>query len=77
MVHIPDLPPSQDRKKHFTRFQENWPHFLGWALSLLIICEIILRIIFAPFFFPHYLEKLPTGIVQEILPLLLGLIGLG
>ncbi|MCD7983731.1 MAG: hypothetical protein LUG19_05680 [Desulfovibrio sp.] len=54
-----------------------WRSFLGWVLSLLFAWEVMGRLIIIPMFFPGFGKSLPPSALDQIMTLLLGMIGLG
>lgn len=54
-----------------------WRSFLGWVLSLLFAWEVAGRLVVIPFFFPELGKALPPSVLEHILTLLMGMLGLG
>ncbi|WP_298996889.1 hypothetical protein [uncultured Desulfovibrio sp.] len=54
-----------------------WRSFLGWLLSLLFAWEVAGRLIVIPLFFPDLVKNLPPSALNQIMTLLLGMLGLG
>ena len=54
-----------------------WRSFLGWMLSLLFCWEVAGRLIIIPLFFPGWSDHLPPSALNQIMTLLLGMLGLG
>lgn len=54
-----------------------WRSFLGWLLSLLFAWEVAGRLIIIPIFFPEAVKNLPPSALNQIMTLLLGMLGLG
>ncbi|WP_165071133.1 hypothetical protein [Desulfovibrio sp. ZJ200] len=58
-------------------FLRLWRAFLGWMLSLLFGWEVVGRLIVIPVFFPDWGKELPPSALDQIMALLLGMLGLG
>lgn len=58
-------------------FLRLWRSFLGWMLSLLFGWEVVGRLIVIPVFFPDWGKDLPPSALDQIMALLLGMLGLG
>ncbi|SDF41118.1 hypothetical protein [Desulfovibrio legallii] len=54
-----------------------WRSFLGWVLSLLFCWEVVGRLIVIPLFFASWGADLPPSALDQIMGLLLGMLGLG
>lgn len=54
-----------------------WRSFLGWVLSLLFAWEVAGRLVIIPLFFPELGKALPPSVLNHILTLLMGMLGLG
>ena len=54
-----------------------WRSFLGWMLTLLFGWEVAGRLIIVPLLFPGWCEHLPPSALNQIMTLLLGMLGLG
>lgn len=54
-----------------------WRSFLGWVLSLLFAWEVVGRLIIIPMFFPGFGKALPPSALDQIMALLMGMLGLG
>ena len=54
-----------------------WRSFLGWVLSLLFAWEVVGRLIIIPMFFPGFGKTLPPSALDQIMALLMGMLGLG
>ena len=54
-----------------------WRSFLGWMLSLLFCWEVAGRLIIIPLLFPGWSDHLPPSALNQIMTLLLGMLGLG
>lgn len=54
-----------------------WRSFLGWILTLLFAWEVVGRLILIPLFFPDWAKSLPPSALDQIMALLLGMLGLG
>ena len=54
-----------------------WRSFLGWILSLLFCWEVAGRLIIIPLLFPGWSDHLPPSALNQIMTLLLGMLGLG
>lgn len=54
-----------------------WRSFLGWMLSLLFGWEVAGRLIIVPLLFPGLCDHLPPSALNQIMTLLLGMLGLG
>lgn len=54
-----------------------WRSFLGWVLSLLFAWEVVGRLIVIPLFLPELSRRLPPSALDQILTVLLGMLGLG
>lgn len=58
-------------------FLRLWRSFLGWMLSLLFGWEVVGRLIVIPLLFPNWGKELPPSALDQIMALLLGMLGLG
>lgn len=58
-------------------FLRLWRSFLGWMLSLLFVWEVVGRLIVIPLLFPGWGKTLPPSALDQIMALLLGMLGLG
>ena len=54
-----------------------WRSFLGWTLSLLFAWEVVGRLIVIPLLLPGLERRLPPSALDQILTVLLGMLGLG
>lgn len=54
-----------------------WRSFLGWILALLFAWEVAGRLVIVPMFFPEFGKTLPPSALDQIMTLLLGMLGLG
>lgn len=54
-----------------------WRSFLGWMLTLLFCWEVLGRLIIVPLFFPGFGASLPPSALDQIMAMLLGMLGLG
>lgn len=54
-----------------------WRSFLGWVLALLFCWEVVGRMVIVPLFFAPWGENLPPSALDQIMALLLGMLGLG
>lgn len=54
-----------------------WRSFLGWTLSLLFAWEVAGRLIIIPLCFPQWNLRLPPSALDQVLAVLLGMLGLG
>lgn len=54
-----------------------WRSFLGWVLALLFVWEVVGRLIVIPLFFAPLGATLPPSALEQIMALLLGMLGLG
>ncbi len=54
-----------------------WRSFLGWTLSLLFAGEVVGRLIVIPLLLPELERRLPPSALDQILAVLLGMLGLG
>ena len=54
-----------------------WRSFLGWVLTLLFAWEVAGRLIVIPILFPQLERHLPPSALDQILTVLLGMLGLG
>lgn len=54
-----------------------WRSFLGWVLSLLFVWEVAGRLVLVPLLAPQWGERLPPSTLDQIMSLLLGMLGLG
>lgn len=54
-----------------------WRSFLGWTLSLLFAWEVAGRLVLIPLFLPELQKDLPPSALEQILALLMGMLGLG
>lgn len=54
-----------------------WRAFLGWMLTLLFGWEVLGRLVIIPLLAPQWLPALPPSTLDQIMRLLLGMLGLG
>lgn len=54
-----------------------WRSFLGWVLAITFTWEVVGRLMVIPVFFPDVVNKLPKSQLEQIITLLLGMLGLG
>ena len=54
-----------------------WRSFLGWVLSLLFVWEVAGRLVLVPLLAPQWGAQLPPSTLDQIMSLLLGMLGLG
>lgn len=54
-----------------------WRSFLGWVLALLFAWEVVGRLILIPLLLPGVEERLPPSALDQVLAVLLGMLGLG
>lgn len=54
-----------------------WRGFLGWLASLLFAWEVAGRLIIIPMLFPDFGKTLPPSSLDQIMSVLLGMLGLG
>ncbi|MDD2967169.1 MAG: hypothetical protein PHN64_06790 [Desulfovibrionaceae bacterium] len=54
-----------------------WRAFLGWVLTWLFLWEVAGRLIIIPLFFVDLSQHLPPSALDQILTLLMGMLGLG
>ena len=54
-----------------------WRSFLGWILALLFCWEVVGRMVIVPLFFAQWGQNLPPSALDQIMALLLGMLGLG
>lgn len=54
-----------------------WRSFLGWMLTLLLLWEVAGRLVIVPMFFPAWGASLPPSCLDQVMSLLLGMLGLG
>ncbi|MDD4701827.1 MAG: hypothetical protein PHI96_06355 [Desulfovibrio sp.] len=54
-----------------------WRSFLGWVLALLFCWEVVGRMVIVPLFFAPWGKSLPPSALDQIMALLLGMLGLG
>ncbi len=54
-----------------------WRSFLGWVLSLLFVWEVAGRLVLVPLLAPQWGEQLPPSTLDQVMSLLLGMLGLG
>ena len=54
-----------------------WRSFLGWVLALLFCWEVVGRLVIVPLFFAQWGTNLPPSALDQIMALLLGMLGLG
>ncbi|MDY3810092.1 hypothetical protein [Desulfovibrio porci] len=54
-----------------------WRSFLGWIVTLLFAWEVVGRLIVIPLFFANWGHGLPPSALDQIMALLLGMLGLG
>ena len=54
-----------------------WRSFLGWVLALLFCWEVVGRLVIVPLFFAGWGGKLPPSALDQVMALLLGMLGLG
>lgn len=53
-----------------------WRAFLGWMLTLLFGWEVLGRMVLIPLLAPQWLPALPPSTLDQIMRLLLGMLGL-
>lgn len=53
-----------------------WRSFLGWVLALLFCWEVPVRLLLLPLLAPQCLDRLPPPVLDQILSLLAGMLGL-
>lgn len=53
-----------------------WRSFLGWVLALLFCWEVPVRLLLLPLLAPAWQDKLPPPVLDQILGLLAGMLGL-
>ena len=54
-----------------------WRSFLGWVLALLFVWEVAGRLVLVPLLAPQWAAQLPPSTLDQIMSLLLGMLGLG
>ena len=54
-----------------------WRSFLGWVLALLFAWEVVGRLILIPLLLPAVETRLPPSALDQVLTVLLGMLGLG
>ena len=54
-----------------------WRSFLVWIVTLLFAWEVVGRLIVIPLFFANWGHGLPPSALDQIMALLLGMLGLG
>nr|DAU31812.1 MAG TPA: holin [Caudoviricetes sp.] len=54
-----------------------WRSFLGWVLALLFTWEVLGRLIIVPVFFPQWGKSLPPSSLDQVMSLLLYMLGVG
>lgn len=54
-----------------------WRSFLGWMLALLFGWEVVGRLIVIPLFFKDWGDTLPPSALDQVMALLMGMLGLG
>ena len=54
-----------------------WRSFLGWVLALLFAWEVVGRLIVIPLLLPGLETRLPPSALDQVLTVLLGMLGLG
>ena len=54
-----------------------WRSFLGWVLALLFCWEVVGRLVIVPLFFAKWADKLPPSALDQVMALLLGMLGMG
>lgn len=54
-----------------------WRSFLGWVCALLFAWEVAGRMVIIPIFFPNAGKTLPPSVLEQVMTLLLGMLGLG
>lgn len=54
-----------------------WRSFLGWVLALLFTWEVLGRLIIVPVFFPHWGKSLPPSSLDQVMSLLMYMLGVG
>ena len=54
-----------------------WRSFLGWVLALLFTWEVLGRLIIIPAFFPKLASNLPPSCLDQVMSLLLYMLGVG
>ncbi len=54
-----------------------WRSFLGWVLALLFCWEVVGRLVIVPLFFAQWAKNLPPSALDQVMALLLGMLGLG
>ena len=54
-----------------------WRSFLGWVLALLFAWEVVGRLILSPLLLPGVEARLPPSALDQVLTVLLGMLGLG
>ena len=54
-----------------------WRSFLGWVLALLFAGEVVGRLIVIPLLLPGLETRLPPAALDQVLTVLLGMLGLG
>lgn len=54
-----------------------WRSFLGWVLALLFTWEVLGRLIIVPAFFPQWGKSLPPSSLDQVMSLLMYMLGVG
>lgn len=54
-----------------------WRSFLGWVLVLLFTWEVFGRLIIVPVFFPQWGKSLPPSSLDQVMSLLMYMLGVG
>ena len=54
-----------------------WRSFLGWILALLFCWEVVGRLVIVPLFFAQWGNNLPPSALDQVMALLLGMLGMG
>ena len=54
-----------------------WRSFLGWVLALLFTWEVLGRLIIVPVFFPQWGKSLPPSSLDQVMSLLMYMLGVG
>lgn len=58
-------------------FLRLWRSFLGWSLSVILVWEIAGRMIVVPMFFPEWGKTLPPSTIDQVISLLMSMLGFG
>lgn len=83
---LPDRNRQNDAQSHINEAEvggapasilQLWRSFLGCMLSLLFCWEVAGRLIIIPLLFPALRDHLPPSALNQIMTLLLGMLGLG